>query len=119
MLLRNWSRVLPSLQPVAVPKPAAGKFPEGVSAIEVASSAASAVSLTNRSAQPFHDDVRVLDPVSKRVLVIPGVTVAPRESLWLPIGASIGPGGLCRECSNFSGAEHIVYATAELLSIEF
>jgi hypothetical protein len=37
----------------------------------------------------------------------------------LPIGASIGPGGLCRECSNFSGAEHIVYATAELLSIEF
>jgi hypothetical protein len=26
---------------------------------------------------------------------------------------------LCRECTNFSASEHIVYATAELLSIEF
>jgi hypothetical protein len=32
---------------------------------------------------------------------------------------SIGPGGLCRECTNFSSSEHIVYATAELHSIEF
>jgi hypothetical protein len=118
-LLRNWASLLPSLQPVAVPKPAAGRLPEGVSAIQVISPAVSAVSITNRGAQPFHDDVRVLDPASKRVLVIPGVTVGAGDSLWLPLNASIGPGGLCRECSNFSGAEHIVYATAELLSIEF
>ena len=32
---------------------------------------------------------------------------------------SLGPDGLCRECTNFSAAEHIVYATAELLSVEF
>jgi len=118
-LLRNWSRLLTSLQPLALPKPAAGKFPAGVSAVEVVSPAASAVSITNRSRQAFHDDVRALEPGSKRVLVIPGVTVAAGDSLWLPLDASIGPDGLCQECSNFSGAEHIIYATAELLSVEF
>ena len=61
----------------------------------------------------------MLDPVTKRTLVIPGVTVPPGESLWLPLDVSLGPDGLCRECSNFSAAEHIVYATAELLSVEF
>ena len=90
-----------------------------MNAVELVSAAASAVSITNRGAQPFHDDLRTLDPGSGRVLVIPGVTVAAGDSLWLPLSASIGPDGLCRECSNFSGAENIVYATAELLSIEF
>ena len=118
-LLRNWGPLAGKLQPVAMPKPLAGKLPAGVSAIELVSPAASAVSIGNRGQEVFHDDVRVREPASKRTLVIPGVTVRPGDSLWLPIGVSVGPGGLCRECSNFSGAEQIVYATAELLSIEF
>ncbi len=118
-LLRNWSPLFGKLQPVALPKPANGKLPDGISAVEVTSPMASAVSITNRGKEVFHDEVRVLDPGSKRVLAIPGVTVRPGDSLWLPVGVSIGPEGLCRECANFSGAEHIIYATAELLSIEF
>ena len=35
------------------------------------------------------------------------------------MSVSLGPDGLCRECTNFAPTEHIVYATAELLSIEF
>lgn len=118
-LLRSWSAVLPALRSVAIPKPAAGKFPEGISTLEVSSRTASAVSITNRARQPFSGEVRVLEPATKRVLVIPGVNVAPGDSLWLPISVSLGPDGLCRECSNFSAAENIVYATAELLSVEF
>ena len=118
-LLRNWAALHGGLQQVAMPKPAAGKLPDGVTAVEVVSPVASAVSITNRSKAAFHDDLRVLAPVSKHALVIPGVAVPPGESLWLPLDVSIGPDGLCRECSNFAGAEHIVYATAELLSIEF
>jgi hypothetical protein len=118
-LLRNWSPLLSGLRPVIMPKPAAGKFPEGVSAVEVVSHAASAVSITNRGTTPFSDELRVQEPASKRALVIPLVTVRPGDSLWLPLDVSLGPDGLCRECSNFSAAEHIVYATAELLSIEF
>jgi hypothetical protein len=112
-LLRNWARLLPGLHSVAMPKPA------GVAAVELVSTAASAVSITNTGTNPFHDDLRVREPESKRTLVIPGVSVPAGESLWLPVGVSIGRDGLCRECTNFSAAEHIVYATAELLSMEF
>jgi len=73
----------------------------------------------SRGSQPFHDDVRVIDPSSRRTVVIPSVTVPPGEALWLPLDVSLGPGGLCRECSGFSAAEHIIYSTAELLSVEF
>ncbi len=118
-LLRHWAALVGRLQPVPMPKPMAGKLPKGVSAVELVSRAASAVSIVNRSAEPFHDDLRVLDPAAKRTLVIPGVTVGPGDALWLPVDVSLGADGLCRECSNFSSAEHIVYATAELLSIEF
>jgi hypothetical protein len=118
-LLRNWAPLRLGLHAAAMPKPAGGKLPAGVTASELVSPAASAISITNRGKQPFHDDVRVFDPVSRRTLVIPGVAVPPGESLWLPLNASLGPMGLCRECSQFSGAEHIVYATAELLSIEY
>jgi hypothetical protein len=117
-LLRNWGALLAGMRPAAPPKPAV-KLPEGVTVFEVASPVASAVSVSNRGATPFEGDLRVLDPALNRPFTIPGVTVPPGESLWLPLNVSIGPGSLCRECSNFSGAEHIVYATAELLSIEF
>jgi hypothetical protein len=112
-LLRNWARLLPGLHPVAMPRPA------GVTAAELVSPAASAVSITNTGTKPFHEDLRVREPGSNRTLIIPGVSVSAGDSLWLPLGVSIGSDGLCRECTNFSGAEHIVYATAELLSIEF
>jgi hypothetical protein len=118
-LLRHWSPLLASLHSVPIPKPAAGKFPDGVTASEVLSAGASAVSITNRGATPFTDELRVIEPGTRRVMVIPAVTVRPGDSLWLPLGVSLGPDGLCRECSNFAAAEHIVYATAELLSIEF
>jgi hypothetical protein len=118
-LLRNWARLLPGMHSVAMPKPAAGALPAGVTAAELVSAAASAIGITNTGTKPFHDDLRVLEPESKRTLIIPGVSVSAGQSLWLPLGVSIGPDGLCRECTNFSAAEHIVYATAELLSIEF
>jgi hypothetical protein len=118
-LLRNWGPLLAGLTAIPLPKPVAGKLPEGITAFEATSPAASAVSITNRGKTTFHDDLRVAEPGTKRVFTIPGVTVPVGESLWLPIGVSIGPDGLCSECSHFAGAEHIIYATAELLSIEF
>ena len=96
-----------------------GKLPEGVTAVELVSPSASAVSITNTSLKPFHDDLRVVEPLTRRTLVIPGVSVGPGQSLWLPLSVSLGPDGLCRDCTNFAPTEHIVYATAELLSIEF
>ncbi|HLK70236.1 MAG TPA: beta-galactosidase [Bryobacteraceae bacterium] len=118
-LLRKWSPLLTGLHSTAVPKPLSGKFADGVNVVEVVSAGASAVSITNRGKAPFADELRVQEPGTKRIFIIPSVNVRPGDSLWLPLNVSLGPDGLCRECSNFAAAEHIVYATAELLSIEF
>jgi hypothetical protein len=118
-LLRAWGPILGSLQPAPIPKPAAGKFPAGVTAAALISHDASAVSIANRSAQPFQDDLSLTDPSTRRAITIPAVRVPAGESLWLPVGVSLSPKALCSECSNFSGVEQIVFATAELLSIEY
>jgi len=115
-LLRNWAGIAGVLEPMPMP---AAKLPEGVTALEAISADGSAVSISNRSGLPFHEDVKVIEPISRRVLVIPDVNVPAGESLWLPLAVSLGSRGLCRECSNFSSAEQIVYATAELLAVEF
>jgi len=123
-LLRHWGELLPGMRSEgsrAVKLPI-GKLPPGVTAVELVSRSAgtaSAISISNDRALPFQGDLRAWDPFEKRAVVIPGVEVAPRETLWLPVNVALGPGGLCRDCSNFSNAEHIVYATAELESIEF
>ena len=118
-LLRGWSATLPQMRPVTMPKPTAGKLPAGVAAVELTSPVATAISITNSGTQPFHDELRVFDPMTKKTLPIPGVTVPAGQSLWLPVGVSLGPKSLCRDCTNFAGTEHIVYATAELLGIEY
>jgi len=118
-LLRNWSRFLETLQPVSVPRLPAHKLPDGMRVTELVSAPVSAVSVLNRGKTPFHADLLVRDPVSRRALVIPGVTVPAADTLWLPLNVSLATDGLCRECSNFSNTERIVYATAELLSVEF
>jgi hypothetical protein len=118
-LLRNWLPLLAKLEDVEMPKPLASKLPQGVTARELVSRTASAVSITNRGDETFHDDLRVTEPGTKHAEVIPGVTVRSGDSLWLPLAVSLGPGGICAECTEFAGAEHVVYATAELLSIEF
>jgi len=115
-LLRHWGSTIPALQPISPPP--SEKLPAGVTAIELVSPGASAVSIVNRSAQPFHGELRVFEPASKRTITIPAAAPAG-ESVWLPLSISLAPDGLCRECSNFSAAERLVYATAELLSIEY
>ena len=80
---------------------------------------ASAVSAGNESRHPFRGGLRVWDPFAKRSVEIENVHLEPRESLWLPVNVTLGGAGLCRDCSAFSNAEHIVYATAELQTVEF
>ena len=99
-LMRHWAALLPNMRPERgrAVKPAAGKFPPGITAAELVSRApgvATAVSITNESGQPLHGTVRAWDPFNKHAVEIEGLNVAPRESLWLPVNVSLG-GGLCR-----------------------
>ena len=123
-LMRHWEALMAGMKPErAHPvRVASGKFPARVTAAEVVSRApgvASAVNVANESHLPFRNSLRAWDPFAKRFVEIENVHVAPHENLWLPLNVSLGSAGLCRECSAFSNAEHIVYATAELQTIEF
>lgn len=123
-LLRHWGALLPGMKPerARAVKLATGKLPPGITALELVSRApgvASAVSISDESSQPFQNVVRAWDPWARRYVDIENVRLAPHESLWLPVNVSLGGRGLCRECSEFAGAEHMVYATAELQDIEY
>jgi len=123
-LLRHWGALLPGMKPErAHPvRISSGKLPPGVAATEMVSrepGVASAVSIANESRQPFQNSVRAWDPFAKRSIEIENVHLAPHQILWLPVNVSLGGAGLCRECTAFSSAEHVVYATAELQTIEF
>src|ERR1017187_9476281 len=123
-LLRHWAALLPGMKPErAHPvRLSTGKLPPGVTAMELVSRAPggpSAVSIANESRQPFRNMMRAWDPFTKRSIEIENVDLAPHQTLWLPVNVSLGGAGLCRECTAFSNAEHIVYATAELQTIEF
>jgi hypothetical protein len=123
-LLRHWAALLPAMKPERAHsvRTAAGKLPAGVTAIELYSrtpGVASAISIANESRQPFQNTVRAWDPFNKRSIEIENVHLVPHDTLWLPVNLSLGAAGLCRECTAFSNAEHIVYATAELQTVEF
>jgi len=120
-LLRNWGPAMKGMQPA--PLPAAGPdevpLPDTLRVAELTSASVSAVCVSNAGKARFHGDLRVRMPGGSRALTIPGVALAAGESLWLPVEVSLAPDGLCAECSAFSPAERIVYATAELLAVEY
>ncbi len=123
-LLRHWAPVLASMQPQSrsAVRPASGAFPSGVSAVELSGKAPdgpSAVSIVNQGKQPFAGALRVRDMRRKSTLVLPRVTVPPGQALWLPVDVPFNYSGLCQDCSGFARRDRIVYATAELQTVEY
>jgi hypothetical protein len=119
-LWRYWGAALPAMTPVPPVRLAAGKMPAGVSALQlVAPSRASALSVINQSKNEFSGAFRVFDPPSHRNMALPQIQLAPGEALWLPIDLPLSGEGFCRDCSGFGNRDHIVYATAELNTVEF
>ena len=124
LLMKGWGPILGQLQlqgGTAVKTPAGG-FPKGVTAVQLASSepgAGSAINLLNLRASAFQSDLEVTEGRPARHLKIPKVQVAPNDALWLPVDVSFSASGFCRDCSGFARQERIIYATAELETIEF
>lgn len=114
-LLRYWSAILPGLQ---TSRPLPGKFtarqlfsagPRGASAVVIANSGAAEI------AGPLH----IYDPGLAHELILSKVAVPAGETLWLPVNIPLASGGLCEDCAAFAPGDRIVWATAELESIEF
>lgn len=82
-------------------------------------STASVVSVINASANPWTGELRVNYAQAKRIIAIPNVTVPPHDSLWLPVNVPLTAGPLCKDCTKFANGDHLVYATAELTTMEY
>ena len=118
-LLRYWPPLLRAMQPAEVRISPEAKPPEGVTIAGLSSDVADAISITAGRDHAFHGDLRIPDPVTKHSITVPNVTVPAGESLWLPVNVSLGPRGLCADCSNFSVTERLLYSTAELVALEY
>lgn len=87
-----------------------------------AESGISVVSVMNKSARAWTGDLRVVYPTAsaeKRMMNMPGVSVPAHDALWLPVNVPLTAGPLCKDCSAFTHADHLVYATAELTAMEY
>ena len=79
----------------------------------------SVVSIVNRSTKPWTGELKVLNAAAKKELAIPGVSVPARDALWLPVNVPLTAGPLCKDCSAFANADHLIYATAEMTDMEY
>jgi hypothetical protein len=114
-LLRNWAAILPGLQTER-------KLPGKVTAVQLLSAGphgASAVAISNATASEITSPLRVYDASVAREIIIPKIDVPAGQSLWLPVNIPLANGGLCEDCAAFAQGDRIVYATAELQSIEY
>jgi hypothetical protein len=118
-----WSRTFPGLHetPGASVRLLAGAAPVTGIAVRqfVAENGVSLVSIANKSAQAWTGDIRVLYPPAKRAIAVPAVSVPAHDVLWTPVNVPLTSGPLCKHCSAFAKADHLVYATAELTAMEY
>jgi hypothetical protein len=123
-----WNKIFPSLHLVpgagiivagnppvasskATPSPAVRQFAAG--------NGVSVVSVVNKSARVWTGDLRVLSPAIKHLMTVPGVSVPAHDAMWLPVNVPLTAGPLCKDCTAFANADHLVYATAELTAMEY
>ena len=120
LLWRYWGAALPAMKPAPAVRLAVGKLPPGLVAQQLlASHGGSALSVINQSTSEFAGVLRAFYPPSQRRIALPQIRLAPGESLWLPVHIPLVGEDFCRDCSGFANGDHIIYATAELNSVEY
>ena len=115
-----WAKTFPSLREVpGLRNPQMPGVPAGVSIRQfLGDTGISLVSVVNKSAAPWTGEVKALYPALKRTIGIT-VSVPANDAVWLPVSLPLMAGALCKDCSAFAAADHLVYATAELTAMEY
>lgn len=95
------------------------KAPALISVAEFSSpERASAVSVVNESKTDWTGDVKAVEHGGKS-LVIPGVTIPAHGAAMLPVHVPLVSGPFCKGCTGLAPSDYLVYATAELTTIEY
>jgi hypothetical protein len=100
---------------------AASKAPARLASVRqfASDNGASVVCVVNKSANAWRGDLKVFYPAAKHAITVSGVRVPPQDALWLPVNVPLTDGPLCKDCSAFANTDHVVYATAELTTMEY
>jgi len=94
------------------------KSPEGLSVTEFQSPAGAAVSIINNSKTAWTGEIKAVDRGGKAVL-LPNASVPAHGAMMLPVHVPLVSGSLCKGCSGFAPSDYLVYATAELNTMEY
>ena len=119
-LLQYWAAVLPAMrsQKMSFSPGTKRLYPLSVTEL-TAPTGAGAVSLVNDSAADWTGDVGAWFLPAKQHLAIPRVTVKKGDALFLPVNIPLSDKTFCRNCQALSKSDRIIYATAELTTVEY
>ncbi len=95
-----------------------GPLPPSIAARQITGHGASAAVITNRGAKPWTGVLRAAFP-NRQTLVLPALTIAPADSLWIPINVPLASPLFCTQCAVFGNDDRLIYATSELNAMEF
>ena len=118
-LAQYWSPLFESLGPGAAMHGVGRPLPPSVSARQFRGHGASAAIVSNHGTKPWTGTLRAALPNSRQFLVLPPLTLAPAESLWLPLHVPLASRLFCTQCAAFGNGDRLVYATSELNAMEF
>ena len=121
LLSTYWSESFAGMRftPGAALEAVPGKIPAAVSAKQfMSANGTSVVSVINDSGRDWAGGIKAFEP-AKKPLSIPNVAVPAHGALLLPVHVPLVNGPLCKGCTGFAPSDYLVYATAELTSIEY
>ncbi len=111
-MLRTWGRMLPSLKPRRL-------RPSRLGAVQLANAEGwSLVRVANSTAGSIGEVLRAAGSAAGGWVQIP-VQVPAGESMWLPVNIPLRNSGVCEDCQGMAAKDRIVYATAELHTVEW
>jgi hypothetical protein len=120
LLLQYWASVLPSMRVQKMTyNPGTRKiYPLSVTEL-ISPGGAAALDLVNDSAADWSGDVGAYFSPAKQHLIIPNVHVKKGDALFLPVNIPLSDQSFCHNCQALSKNDRIIYATAELTTVEY
>jgi hypothetical protein len=120
LLLQYWASILPLMRMQKMTfNPGTKRFyPLSVTEL-TAPNGVGALSLVNDSASDWTGDVGAYFSPAKQHLAIPNVTVKKGDALFLPVNIPLSDTAFCHNCQALSRNDRIIYATAELTTVEY
>lgn len=117
-LARYWAPLLDAAGASTAMRDFGKPLPALVTARQLTGHDASAAIIINRGAKAWTGTLRAALP-NRQALLLPPITVAAADSLWLPLNVPLASPWFCTQCAAFGNDDRLVYATSELNAMEF